>query len=128
MRLGEALVQEGVINEEQLEKALQAHRQFGGRLGTSLIELGYCHPDVIARVLSRKHQVPPALHKHFSSIDPRVVPLIPASAAQKYGAIPLGFTSTTPSRLVVAFIDPSPEAEDAIAYVGGKRIEPGVAP
>lgn len=128
MRLGEALLQEGVINEDQLERALQAHRQFGGRLGTSLIELGYVHPDVVARALSRKHGVPPALRKHFASIDPKVVPLVPATAAQKYGAIPLGFTSSTPPRLVVAFIDPNPVNVDGIAFVVGKRIEPGIAP
>ena len=41
MKLGTALVKEGVITPEQLEEALKAQVIFGGKLGTNLIELGY---------------------------------------------------------------------------------------
>jgi hypothetical protein len=37
MRLGDILVSRGLITREQLEEALFAQRQFGGRLGTNLV-------------------------------------------------------------------------------------------
>jgi hypothetical protein len=128
MQLGEQLVQNQQITREQLETALRAQLQFGGRIGTNLLELGFLDPDSLARALSRKLGVPPALYKHFGTIETGILALFSAKFADRYKAIPLGLTMTTPHRLVVAFMDPIPANIDEVAFAVGRRIEPGVAP
>lgn len=41
IRLGEALLKAGLLDNFQLQSALGRQRQWGGRLGTALIELGF---------------------------------------------------------------------------------------
>ena len=41
MRLGDLLVQEQIISDDQLQLALQQQRQTGRKLGTTLIDLGF---------------------------------------------------------------------------------------
>ncbi|MDD2283717.1 MAG: type II secretion system protein GspE, partial [Eubacteriales bacterium] len=59
--LGELLIENGTITKEQLENALQQQNtNEGGRgmLGRTLVQLGYCTEDDIARVVSLQNDVP----------------------------------------------------------------------
>mgnify|MGYP005843762191 CR=1 FL=1 len=58
-RLGEHLLAEGLLNEEQLHEAIEYQCIYGGKLGTSLIELGLVDEEQMARVLSQQ------LNLHF---------------------------------------------------------------
>src|SRR4051794_26773531 len=106
MRIGEILIQQGLVTAEQLDAALGAQHQFGRRVGSMLVELGYLDEDILARALSHQLGVPAALNKHFAGIDPKVIALFTPRIAESHSAIPLGFTGTKPSRLIVAFVDP----------------------
>lgn len=55
-RLGDLLIEGGLINDEQLQQALQAQKESDVRqkLGTVLIDLGFASDDDIAEVLSRQ--------------------------------------------------------------------------
>ena len=53
-RLGEILVKEKLINEDQLKQALVYQQKNGGRLGTVLIKMGIISDDAITEVLSRQ--------------------------------------------------------------------------
>src|SRR5262245_56211244 len=101
MRLGELLLREGVISADQLDGALELHRRFRQRVGSSLVELGYIDVDTIARALSAQQRVPAVLLKHVSAIDPQIIALLPPRVAATYFAIPLGYTQSLPPRLVV---------------------------
>jgi hypothetical protein len=93
-----------------------------------LLELGYVDVDTLARALSGQHGVPAVLAQHVEAIDSKAVALFPAAFAIEHQAVPLGFTSTTPARLVVALRDPKTAPIEELAFAAGMRIEVGVAP
>ena len=128
MRIGELLVQQGLVTAVQLDAALAAQHQFGRRVGSMLVELGYLDEDTLARALSHQLGVPAAMNKHFAGIDPKVIALFTPRLAESHNAIPLGFTGTKPARLIVAFVDPVTTSKEEIAFVTGTRVDPGVAP
>ena len=53
VRLGEILLKESLITQDQLEKALEFQRSNGGKLGSCLTKMGFITDDDITGVLSR---------------------------------------------------------------------------
>ncbi|MFA5096193.1 MAG: ATPase, T2SS/T4P/T4SS family [Candidatus Omnitrophota bacterium] len=106
LRLGELLVKEGLINEVQLEKAISAQRQEGGRLGEILVKLGIVKEDQMVAVLGKQLNVP-----YFSlgtgmlkpAMDQGLERLIAHDFALKNAVLPL---SRTLRSLTVAMSDP----------------------
>jgi len=106
LRLGELLVKEGLINAEQLEKAISAQRQEGGRLGEVLVKLGMVKEDQIVVILGKQLGMP-----YFSlgtgmlkpAVDQGLEELIPQEFAFKSSVLPL---SRTLKSLTVAMSDP----------------------
>jgi len=126
MRLGEALIQKGLLNEKQLTKALHAQLIFGAHLGTCLLELGYIDEQSLARLLSEIHGVPSASAETLSDIPPQVLALVPAAVAERLMAIPFRLQGR---QIQVALVDPkSLSTLDEIAFITGCRVEPWVAP
>ncbi len=123
-QIGELLLKENYITAEQLETALQAQRQHGGRLGSILINLGFVEDDDITALLSRKYGVP-SINLSYFEIDPAVIKLIPIEVAQKYTVVPLSRVGNT---LTVASADPTNVfVMDDIKFMTGFNIEPVVA-
>src|SRR5439155_1225461 len=58
VRLGEILVKESLITQDQLQKALEFQRTNGGKLGSCLTKLGIITDDDMTGVLSRQYGVP----------------------------------------------------------------------
>ncbi|MBN2161284.1 MAG: hypothetical protein JW807_17995 [Spirochaetes bacterium] len=50
-RLGEILMENGIISENQLNEALRLQNKKGGLLGIILVEMGYLKPKVLADFL-----------------------------------------------------------------------------
>ena len=73
LRLGEVLIQNGIINEEQLKDALDAQLIYGGHLGTCLVEMGFVDVDHLAGILSKQFSVDPAERERILRIDPLVI-------------------------------------------------------
>ena len=129
MRIGEILRNDGVLTSWQLEAALRTQAQYGGRFVSTAIELGYVDPDIAARALGRQLHVPAALQKHFASIEPHAVARFTPKIAEKYQAIPLGYSSKQARTLIVAFVDPTQLAAiDEIQFLVGSRVLASVAP
>jgi hypothetical protein len=126
--LGEILVAERLITDDQLDRALAVQHRLGMRVGSALIELGDVDANAVARALSAQRGMPAVLDKHFAAMDINVARLITPALAKQHMAIPLGFTSQAPKRVVIAFVDPTPEAIEELAFIAGKRVEAGVAP
>ena len=57
-RLGELLVRNGLITDDQLSKALGEQQSSGGRLGSSLVKLGFISEDELSAFLSKQYGVP----------------------------------------------------------------------
>ena len=87
-RLGECLLAEGLINSSQLDEAIEYQCIYGGKLGTSLIELGLIEEDQMAKVLSqqlRLHYINPEL---LMNVPPAVLNLVPDKIALKHQIVP----------------------------------------
>lgn len=124
VKMGELLLQEGLITQEQLERALRDQENSRERIGSILIRLGFVTSEGLTQFLSRHHGVPMIDLKDYR-IDPEVVNMIPASLVQKYGVIPLSRFGRV---LTVAMVNPSDilGIED-IKFSTGYEISPVVA-
>ncbi|NLI33819.1 MAG: type IV-A pilus assembly ATPase PilB [Deltaproteobacteria bacterium] len=101
-KLGELLIQEGLIDEEQLNRALEEQRTSGERVGAVLIKLGLITEDSLVDFIARQFHVP-AVNVVKLNIPKDVISLIPLDISQKYQAIPFGIMGNT---LNVAMADP----------------------
>ncbi len=88
VRLGEILLKESLITQDQLDKALEFQRSNGGKLGSCLTKMGYITDDDITGVLSRQYGVP-SINLKYYEIDPNVIKLIPQDTALRYQVVPL---------------------------------------
>lgn len=91
MKLGELLVNRGLVTAEQVEDALFAQRQFGGRLGTNLIEMGAITDEDLARCLSEQLSVPYVRPQALAAIPKEVIARLPRKLAEKYRIVPLRY-------------------------------------
>jgi len=123
-RLGDLLVKEKVITQEQLEAALKTQKETNARLGSVLVKLGYMSDDDVTNFLSRQYGVP-AINLSYFEVDPAVVKLIPQETAKRYQILPL---SRVGASLTIAMVDPTNVfAMDDIKFMTGFNIEPVVA-
>ena len=123
-RLGDLLVKEKVITQEQLEQALKVQKDTGCRLGSALVRLGFLSEEDVTNFLSRQYGVP-AINLSYFEIDPAVVKLIPFETARRYQILPL---SRVGASLTIAMVDPTNVfAMDDIKFMTGFNIEPVVA-
>ncbi|CAM2067950.1 type IV-A pilus assembly ATPase PilB [Sulfidibacter corallicola] len=123
-KLGELLVRAELITKEQLDTAMGVQNKEGGRLGFTLIKLGYVKEDEITQFLSKQYGVP-AINLAKLHIDPSVIKLVPADVAQKYQVLPVSRQGAT---LTLAMIDPTNVfAMDDIKFMTGYNVEPVVA-
>jgi type IV pilus assembly protein PilB len=124
VRLGEILLKESLITQDQLDKALEFQRSNGGKLGSCLTKMGYITDDDITGVLSRQYGVP-SINLKYYEIDPSVIKLIPQDTALRYQVVPL---SRVGSVLTIAMTDPTNVfAMDDIKFMTGFNVEPVVA-
>ncbi|HUD71689.1 MAG TPA: hypothetical protein VMQ62_06965 [Dongiaceae bacterium] len=125
MRLGAWLLSKGKITEDQLQRALQHREFFGGRIGSSLIALGYIDEDVLGAYLSDVAGTPYAPAARLEHIPPETIALVPARLAAQYRVIPIALEGR---RLKLAMRDPRDLiALDEIAFMTGMTIEPLVS-
>ena len=112
-----------MISEGQLQEAIQHQVLFGGRLGTSLFELGFITEQRLLEALSRAHGVPPAEPGAFRA---DAVSAVPKRLATRFKVMPWRLRGKT---LFLGMINPSDHA--AVARVGyslGFIVRPMVVP
>src|SRR5579872_37859 len=125
-RLGDLLLKEKIITQEQLEQALKRQKEVGNkkRLGSILVELNILSDEDVTNFLSRQYGVP-AINLQFFEMDPAVVKLVPEETARKHQILPL---SRVGASLTIAMVDPTNVfAMDDIKFMTGFNIEPVVA-
>ncbi len=114
IRIGDLLVQNSVITEDQLRTGLQRQKETGLRLGRTLIDLGYLDEDKFLNFLSQQLRIPFVDLRRYD-FDVNLVQLLPESYARRYRAIVL---SDERDGLVVGMADPM----DIFAYDELERI------
>ena len=124
MKLGEALVREGLITRQKLELALQRQVQFGGRIGTNLVEMRFLGEDELTRFLARYFNVPPVSPDMIMAIEGEVLNAVSREIVEKYKILPF---RKDKSRLHAAMLDPKGVKEiDEIRFITGLDIIPYV--
>ncbi|MDO6610580.1 ATPase, T2SS/T4P/T4SS family [Shewanella sp. 1_MG-2023] len=126
MRLGDLLVQEHIITDDQLTQALSEQRNSGKKLGRTLIDLNCITEDQLLKFLSQQLNLP-YLDISRLSIPTEVVNLIPEVQARRYRALVVEATADT---VTLAMSDPADlQAIDNLeVFVAPKKITIAVTP
>ncbi|WP_373938162.1 GspE/PulE family protein [Vibrio kanaloae] len=125
-RLGDLLVEEGIINEAQVEQALVAQKSTGRKLGDTLIELGFLSEQQMLSFLSQQLAIP-LIDLSRANIDVEAVQLLPEVHARRLRALVIGRQGDT---LRIAMSDPADlfAQESLLGQLGDYALEFVVAP
>jgi type IV pilus assembly protein PilB len=128
-RIGELLVEGGVLSQSQLEQALFAQRKGGRKLGQLLVDLGLVSEVQVTQTLSRQLSVPwvSLYHVDFSR---SLLNLVPHEMAEKYCLIPIFVRRVRKQgeTLYVAMDDPTNEAAiQDVARAASLQVKPMIA-
>ncbi len=102
-RLGEILVQAGVLDEARLRAALAEQRRWGGPLGRILIDMGGISEEAMVSALSQQLNFP-TVNLDNRQIAMDVLDLVPAELAEQHSVVPFGVQGKF---LDVAMADPT---------------------
>ncbi len=86
-RLGDLLIDEGLISKDQLNNALSYQKENGGRLGSILVQLGFITDEQISKALGKQYNV--GVVEFKEEIDPIVLKIVSPQIAQKFQVIPI---------------------------------------
>jgi type IV pilus assembly protein PilB len=119
------LIEQGKLSPAQLQTALAKQRETKGRVGETLIQLGFITEGELFAILTSQLGLP--------HVDPAQTPpdadalaLIPAAVARKYTCLPIRFEG---KRLIVAMADPLDyDAIKDLGFCSGATIQPVLAP
>ncbi len=124
-KVGEILIKEGLITEEDLERAMEYQQKNGGKLGDVLIAMGLVTEKEIAAALGKQLGIP---YVSISSgglkpaEDQNLEQLIPEEIARKYLVLPI---SRTFNSLTIAVVDPLDFVTiDNIRKIAGCEVNP----
>ena len=123
-KIGELLVQEGLVTIDQLNRALDEQQQSGERIGEALVKLGMVGEDTLLEFIAKQFHCP-QVNLSKLNIPKEVAALIPLDIMHKYQAIPFGIMGNT---LNVAMADPGNLfVIDDIRFLTRKNIQVHVA-
>ena len=106
-RLGDMLVERGVITEFQILAALNDQRRWGNRLGTSLIRLGFIHEETLTEFLATQYGLP-GVDLQKEAPDAKALKTLSPEVALERVVLPLAIREDEGGRevLEIAFGDP----------------------
>jgi type IV pilus assembly protein PilB len=102
-RLGEVLLERGVIDRKELERALAHQKEHGGFMGQVLLKLGVVTEEEIALALTAQYGFPYLPLDNYE-IDDALAAIIPEEMARRYCLIPIDRIGNA---LTLAMADPS---------------------
>jgi type IV pilus assembly protein PilB len=123
-QLGQILLEQGLLTQEQLDRALEEHRNTPKSLGRVLIDLGYIRERDLVRALAEQVGLEFVDLTEYR-IDPVITSLLPEALCRRYRALPIGERD---GKLLVAMSDPANVyALDDIRTMTGRDVQPVVA-
>jgi hypothetical protein len=102
-RLGQLLLDAGLLSVEQLEAALDRQQETGERLGALLVAEGYLGESDLLATLEKQYGVPAAQLEDFTP-DPELIKLVPYEMARRNLVVPLKLHADS---VDVAMVDPT---------------------
>ncbi len=122
-RLGDMLVEAGVITNAQLMEALGKQKESGKRLGEILVDLRFTDEMEIAEAMAQQMKIPVAKIRE-AKLAPEVIALLPENAVRKYHVVPFQLDENNPNILWVAMSDPLDIiAADDLSIITNMQIE-----
>ena len=101
--LGQMLLSDGILTQEQLAQALARQRKTRDRLGQILIEMKLLDEEVLLKYLGRQFRKEAITEQELETLDLDVVKLVPEEVARQYRIIA---AERHGKKLVVATADP----------------------
>ncbi len=101
-RLGELLIEKGLINSNQLKDALKKQAQTGGHIGSILTEMGVISTDDLLNCLSQQFETPSA-NLFKTSISPETIRILPLEKIKSMKVIPIDIDE---SSITLAMVNP----------------------
>lgn len=127
-RLGEMLLEAGLIDRFQLDSALSMQRNLGGRIGSALVKLGYLPEDTILEFLQSQAKFARIALADLE-IPPELLGLLPAEQMLHLLVIPVEMRRQGKEKILrIAMTDPTnlPLIDD-LQFATGCRVLPVLA-
>ena len=123
-RLGDLLVAEGLVKQEELQRALAEQKGTTEKLGSVLVRLKLVNEEQLTGFLSRQYGIPSITLSQLD-IDPGLLRLVPPQIAKKYEVLPVKRAANT---LTLAMADPTNVfALDDVSFMTNLQVLPVVA-
>ncbi len=125
-RIGDLLLEEGLVSREALQQALERQKQEGGKLGYHLVSQGSVSEEDLVHLLSEQYGIPAIdLRSLFPHVERELLELIPEQLGTRYHIFPVHKTGNV---LTLAMADPTNVvALDDIRFRTGCEVEPVLA-
>lgn len=124
-RLGDILVEAGLITPDQLKEALNKQKTLGLRLGKVLVQMGFTTEEDIARTLARQMNIP-YLNLNEVNIPKEVLNIIPEGIVRSHNLLPVALEGC---KLQISMADPLDVfIIDEIHYQTGYEIKVAISP
>ena len=122
-RLGDMLVEAGVITNDQLMEALGKQKESGKRLGELLVDLRFTDEMEIVEAMAQQMKIPVAKIRE-AKLAPEVIALLPENIVRKHQVVPFELDENNPNILRVAMSDPLDIiAADDLSIITNMQIE-----
>lgn len=119
--LGEILIEQGYLNQEELTDAISEQKEKGGYLGRILIEKGYTTHDRVCQALASQMNIP-YLKLSDYNLDQKALYVFPDHVIREYRVLPIDLKG---EELTVAMADPlNLFTIQEMKYVSGYKIIP----
>lgn len=126
-KIGEMLIEAGLIDEYQLKAALNRQERWGKKLGETLIEMGFITEDGLLKTLSKSLNIPSIQIDKFE-ISKEVIGMLPRDLCAKHSLVPLAVKIiNNKKRFVIAMSDPTNYAAlDEVQFLTNMHVIPMV--
>lgn len=128
VRIGDLLLSQGMITQQQLDTALSEQKIRKTKLGETLIALGYVSQKDFADVLSRQLGVE-SVDLRKEGLQDAAIRLVPEDIMKKYELVPFAIDENNSNILKIAMSDPMYlPAIDDVSLITGMEVVPYFAP
>ncbi len=127
IRIGDMLLDAGVITEEELQKGLELQKGSGRKLGETLVEEGIVNDEVFAKLLAEQLGMEMVDAQNLD-IPENILSLIPQHMLRSKKMLPYAIDPNNMNVLRVAMADPMDfSAMDDISIITNLQVEPAIA-
>ena len=124
-RLGDMLIEAGIITEEQLQKALEEQKSRGTRLGETLMALNIISEEAFTDFMENERGFKTVSGEELKDYDPKALEIVGDALIKKHQVLPFGFDEDNINIIKVAMSEPDNLLViDDVEMASGMEVEP----